>query len=314
MGTDFVVLGATGNTGSGIAETLVRRGFGVTLAGRDPDRLTALAQRLDSPALGVDLADPGSLRAAAEAGQVLINTVGPFARLAPAVIQACLEARTSYVDISNERAAVRAVFDLDQAARDRGMTLVTGAGFGQAATEAPLLALLRSEPRPTRVIVAAAAESARETEGVRTTVAEAMADGATTYVGGELVRGPFGQNGTVLSFGGRDHQVLAAPVGDLEAAHRISGAGDVTAYLALGGKSEGTGESFGYAEITGPDGATHTAVLSTGEGVAFGIHVAAETAIRLRGGAGRPGAWTPLHLLGTDVASGAPDTMLTLQS
>jgi saccharopine dehydrogenase (NAD+, L-lysine-forming) len=316
MPTDFVVLGATGNTGTYITENLVRRGFSVTLAGRDPRRLTELAQRLGGRATTVvDIADRDSLHVAATAGRVLVNTVGPFARLAPAVLAACLDTGTSYVDIGNERAAVRAVFDLDEAARARGVTLVTGAGFGQVSTEAPLVTLLAYEPNPTRVIVAAAAETARQTEGVRTTVAETIADGATTYVGGELVRGPLGQNATVLTFGGRTHQVLPAPMGDLEAARRISGAMNVTAYITPPGEAAGPNhQSFGYAEITGADGTTRTAVLSTGEGVAFGVHVAAETATRLLGSARRPGAWTPIHLLGTDVATSAPDTRIEIGS
>ena len=318
MRADFVVLGATGNTGASIAQNLVRRGFDVALAGRDPRRLTELAEQLGACAtVAIDLADRDSLRIAAAAGRVLVNTVGPFARLAPAVLHACLETATSHVDIGDERAAVRAVFDLDEPARARGVTLVTGAGFGLVSTEAPLLTLLADEPDPTRVIVAAAAQNARQTEGVRITATETMADGATTYVGGELVRGPFGQNGTVLTFGGRAHQVLPAPVGDLEAARRISGARDVTAYIALGGEGAGAGpdfRSFGYAEITGADGATRAAVLSTGEGVAFGVHVAAETAARLLGGEKRPGAWTPAHLFGTDLATSAPDTRIEMGS
>ena len=314
MPADFVVLGATGSTGAGIAENLAGRGFDVTLAGRDPRRLAEVAERLGGCAtVAIDIADRDSLRSAAKAGRVVVNTVGPFARLAPAVLDACLDTATSYVDIGNERAAVRAVFDLDEPARARGVTLVTGAGFGQVSTEAPLLTLLADEPDATRVVVAAAAQSANQTEGVRTTMTETVADGATTYVGGELVRAPFGQNGTVLTFGGRTHKVLPAPLGDLEAARRISGAMNVTAYVALGGEGVVGGsdfQSFGYAEVTGADGTTRTAVLSTGEGVAFGVHVAAEAAARLLDGAHRPGAWTPAHLLGTDIATSAPDTRI----
>ena len=62
------------------------------------------------------------------------------------------------------------------------------------------------------------------------------------------------------------------------------------------------------------DGTTRAAVLSTGESVAFGVHVAAETATRLLGGAHRPGAWTPAHLLGTDVATSAPGTRIEMGS
>ena len=88
---DFVILGASGTTGRLIADHLVRQGASVVLAGRDTARLGETAARFGGAAvsvLAVDMADPGSLARAAQAGRVLVNTVGPFARLAPSVVAA----------------------------------------------------------------------------------------------------------------------------------------------------------------------------------------------------------------------------------
>ncbi|MEZ0092267.1 saccharopine dehydrogenase NADP-binding domain-containing protein [Streptacidiphilus sp. EB129] len=312
MSSDFVVLGATGTTGGLVADHLVRRGASVVLAGRDPGRLAEVAGRLapGNPSVtttAVDLGDHSAVSAMARAGRVLVNAVGPFARLAPAVVTACLAAGTAYVDIANERAAVRALLDRDGEARERGVSLVTGAGFGLTATEALVLTLLAEGVRPSRVVVAAAAGSPLDTEGVRNTVAEAIADGATTYRGGELVRAPFGHGATSLTFGGAARQVVPAPVGDLEAALRISGAADVTAYVALRGSAAPDPRSYSYAEITDEEGRAHTAELSTGEGFVFSAAIAAETAFRLLGTT-RPGAWTPCRLLGVDLVTGVAGT------
>ncbi|MGW2254725.1 saccharopine dehydrogenase NADP-binding domain-containing protein [Kitasatospora sp. NPDC001660] len=313
MRTDFVVLGATGVTGGLIAEHLVRRGGTVTLAGRDAARLAGTAARLDGGAasvLAVDLADPDSVAEAARAGKVLVNTIGPFTRLAPPVVAACLDAGTAYVDLANERAAVRALLDRDTEARDRGVALVTGAGFGPAATEALVLALLGRVPRPASVTVASAATSAYDTEGVRNTVAEAVADGATTYRAGELVRSPLGEGATALAFGGATRTVIPVPVGDLEAARDASGAPDVTAYaVPRGGAADG--RSYGYAELTGADGRRHAAELSTGEGFAFTAAIAAEAAATLLDGP-HAGAWTAARLLGAERVAALPGTAIAL--
>jgi saccharopine dehydrogenase (NAD+, L-lysine-forming) len=202
---------------------------------------------------------------------------------------------------------VRAVLDRDDEARARDVALVTGAGFGLVATESLVLSLLANGIRPASVVVAAAASSAHDTLGVRTTVAETMADGATTYVGGELVRAPIGQGATTLTFGGVTRPVVPVPVGDLEAARHLTGAPDVIAYTAPCDPSQE--RSFAYAAITDPDGVRHTAELATGEGFAFTAAIAAETAIRLLGDA-KPGAWTPSHLLGLGLAAEAPDTTI----
>ncbi|MEU7096530.1 saccharopine dehydrogenase NADP-binding domain-containing protein [Kitasatospora aureofaciens] len=314
MRSDFVVLGASGTTGGLITEELVRRGRRVVLAGRNAARLARTAARFEAGAvsvLAVDLADPASLIAAAGAGRVLVNTVGPFARLAPPVVAACLDTGTAYLDLANERAAVRALLDRDAEARERDATLVTGAGFGPAATEALVLALLGTGVGATAVKVATAPHSAHDTDGVRGTVAEAMAEGATRYRAGELVRAPLGEGATTLTFGGAARTVIPVPVGDLEAAREASGAPEVTAYAVPRGAGTDDGRSHAYAELTDADGRVHTAQLSTGEGFAFTTAVAVATATRLLDGP-PPGAWTAARLLGAEPIASLPGTTIQL--
>ena len=313
---DITILGASGTAGQLIAQLLLRDGASVVLAGRNQERSAALRDRFASSAvvgtLQVDLADPASVRAAAAAGRVLINTVGPFTRLAPPVIDACLEAGSRYVDLANERAAVRAVFDRDAEARRRGVPLVTGAGFGLTATEALVIALLESGETPVAVRVAAAAGSAHATDGVRATVAEGMADGATTYVGGELRRAPIGSGVTELTFAGATYAMMPAPTGELEAARRLTGAADVTAYALARPRGHDL-TSRAYAELTDAAGRVRTAELSTGEGFAFTAAVAATTATRLLS-TSAVGAWSPCHLFGTDIVTGVPGTSITTET
>jgi short subunit dehydrogenase-like uncharacterized protein len=306
MFSDFVVLGASGATGRMITRRLIERGASVVLAGRDAGRLAEIAP--EARVCTVDLSDPTSLRAATSAGQVVVNTIGPFARLSPAVVSASLDTGSHYVDIGNERASVQTLFDRDDEARARGVSLVTGAGFGLTSTESLVLTLLAGGVRPARVVVAAAAGSARETDGVRTTVAETMADGATTYVHGELHRAPIGQGATTLTFGGETRQVIPAPMGDLVAARRLTGADHVTAYTVI--RRSGT-ESYAYAEIIEDDGTTHAAELRTGEGFEYTATIATETAMRLLNDTPKPGAWTPCHLFGIDIVTSVPGTEIT---
>ncbi|WP_371482596.1 trans-acting enoyl reductase family protein [Kitasatospora sp. NBC_00315] len=110
---DIVLFGATGFTGELTAEYLARHapaGTRWALAGRSPDRLAAVRDRLTAidPALaGLDLltadaGDPGSLRAVAEAARVVITTVGPYVHFGDALVGACAAAGTDYVDLSGE--------------------------------------------------------------------------------------------------------------------------------------------------------------------------------------------------------------------
>jgi short subunit dehydrogenase-like uncharacterized protein len=293
--TEVLLLGAAGNSGQLIAAELAARGVPVRLAGRRRGPLDDLARALaagGAPAgvRVVDMSDAASLAEAISGTGVVLSTVGPFARLAGPVIDACLAAGVSYVDIANEWPAVRALLDRDEQARAHAVTLVTGAGFGPAATETLVLRLVeRTAGTPERVRVAAAAGVARQSDGVRQTIQESLPEGAITYRDGQLVREPLGSGATTVTFGGAERQMLPGPVADLEAARLASGAPDVVAYIAgPAARAAGT-DSFTWAEVTGPDGRAITAELRTGEGVRATAAIAAEVTRRVLAGA-KPGA------------------------
>jgi short subunit dehydrogenase-like uncharacterized protein len=315
--TEVLLLGAAGNSGQLIAAELAARGVPVRLAGRRRGPLDDLARALaagGAPAgvRVVDMSDAASLAEAISGTGVVLSTVGPFARLAGPVIDACLAAGVSYVDIANEWPAVRALLDRDEQARAHAVTLVTGAGFGPAATETLVLRLVeRTAGTPERVRVAAAAGVARQSDGVRQTIRESLPEGAITYRGGQLVREPLGSGATTVTFGGAERQMLPGPVADLEAARLASGAPDVVAYIAgPAARAAGT-DSFTWAEVTGPDGRAITAELRTGEGVRATAAIAAEVTRRVLAGA-KPGAWTAGQLFGTGLVTDAIAAQVTV--
>jgi short subunit dehydrogenase-like uncharacterized protein len=315
--SDVLLLGAAGSSGRLIAAQLATRGLSVRLAGRRRGPLEDLAQALaaDGAMMEVrtaDVTDVASLAKAITGVRVVVSTIGPFARLAAPVIDACLAARASYVDIANEWSAVRDLLDRDDDARAREVVLVTGAGFGPAATETLVLRLIGQACMvPARVRVAAAARVTRLGEGVRQTIEESASQGAITYRDGQVVREPLGSGATVLTFGGVDRRMLPGPVGDLEAARRASGAPDVVAYIADPGAPISGTDSCAWAEVTASDGNRAVAELTTGEGLRATAAIAAETAVRIVAGAA-PGAWTAGRLLGPAVVTAAIGADLTV--
>lgn len=289
---DVLLLGAAGNSGRLIAAELASRGLSVRLAGRRRGPLEDLARALATDGATtdvrtVDVSDAASLAEAIAGVGVVLSTIGPFARQAGPVIDACLAAGVSYVDIANEWAAVRGLLDRDEQARARAVTLVTGAGFGPAATETLVLRLVgQMGAVPDLVRVAAAASVTRHSDGVLQTIQAALSQGvAITYRSDQLVREPLGSGAAILTFGGAQRQMLPGPVGDLEAARLASGAANVVAYIAdPAAPSSGTG-SCTWAEVIAPGGRIAVAELVAGEGVRATAAIAAETARRVLAGA-----------------------------
>jgi len=110
----IVLFGATGYTGARTAEALVDRGARPVLAGRDPDRLSALADRLGGVETArADVTDPRSVRSLLGAGDVLVTTVGPFLQLGRAAVDAAVDAGAIYLDSTGEPAFLRRVFEDD---------------------------------------------------------------------------------------------------------------------------------------------------------------------------------------------------------
>jgi hypothetical protein len=190
--------------------------------------------------------------------------------------------------------------------------LVTGAGFGPAATETLVLRLVgQLGGVPARVRVAAAAQVTSLGEGVRQTVSESLAEGAITYRDGQVVREPLGSGAAVLTFGGSRRRMLPGPVGDLEAARRASGAPDVVAYIAdPAARGSGT-RSRAWAEVLGPSGEVAVAELAAGDGVRATAAIAAETTRRVLAGV-PPGAWTAGGLFGPALVTDSTGAQVTV--
>jgi saccharopine dehydrogenase (NAD+, L-lysine-forming) len=314
---DVLLLGAGGGSGRLVAGELAALGLSVRLAGRRAEPLAELATDLSAAGATVssvvlDVTDAAAVRAAAADARLVLTTVGPFVQYGGPVLDACLDTGTSYVDFANELTALRRVLERDAEAKDRGITAVTGAGFGPGGTESLVLALVEElGETPDLVRVATVPAPGDVTQGVRDTIAALLPEGATTYAGGALVSAPFGSGATVLNFGGARRTMFPVPAGDLEAARLASGAANVSAYFANPAeRAEDEKFSYAYAEVVAGSGRRLAAQAKTGDGVQAGAAFAAQVARRVLDGA-PAGAWTPGRLFGSGLFASATGATVT---
>jgi short subunit dehydrogenase-like uncharacterized protein len=131
------LLGATGITGRVALAHLVTRaaeaGVDVVVGARGPGRVRALCAARAVPVpetVPTDVTDEASLRTLVRRADVLVNLAGPYTRLAPPVLAACVAEGTHYLDLTGELPLVlRTDRDLHDAARAAGVALVHTAGF-----------------------------------------------------------------------------------------------------------------------------------------------------------------------------------------
>ncbi|MBP6776540.1 MAG: saccharopine dehydrogenase NADP-binding domain-containing protein [Piscinibacter sp.] len=136
---DVVILGATGFTGRQAVRAMRRQGLGVrwAVAGRNVQALQALVAddraKRGAARPGVllaDTTDADALATLAAQARVLINLAGPYALTGDAVVQACIDHATHYLDLTGETFWVRGLIERrHDAARAAGVKIIPSAGY-----------------------------------------------------------------------------------------------------------------------------------------------------------------------------------------
>ena len=108
---DIIVFGATGFTGRLVAEYLhnthgVNKGVAWAMAGRSLEKLTRVRDELGIgpalPLLVADATDATALAKLVAQTRVVITTVGPYQKHGQALVDACAQTGTDYVDLCGE--------------------------------------------------------------------------------------------------------------------------------------------------------------------------------------------------------------------
>jgi short subunit dehydrogenase-like uncharacterized protein len=149
---DVVLYGATGFVGRLTAEYLAQAGKNVrvALAGRSTDRLLAVRNSLGEsaqswPVLAADASSPSTLDDMAARTQVVVTTVGPYARYGLPLVAACAAAGTDYADLTGEANFIRESIDLyHKQAADTGARIVHSCGFDSIPSDLSVYALYRA--------------------------------------------------------------------------------------------------------------------------------------------------------------------------
>lgn len=136
---DLIVYGATGFTGRLVAEYLAQAYAGKerprwAMAGRSEAKLAEVRDLISAPAdtpfVVADASDPASLKAMAARARVILTTVGPYQLYGSALVAACVEAGTAYVDLCGEPGWMREMIDAHAArAKESGARIVFSCGF-----------------------------------------------------------------------------------------------------------------------------------------------------------------------------------------
>lgn len=193
MARRIVLFGATGFTGALTARALVALGARPVLAGRSPERVQALAGELGGLESAVaDVRRPRSIADLVRRGDVLVSTVGPFARYGAPAVHGAIAAGAHYIDSTGEPPFIRDVFErYGPEAQTAGSGLLTAMGYDYVPGNlAGALALRDAGERAVRVDVAyfaSAGTAGQLSGGTRASAAGIFVEPVHGFRGGRIV-------------------------------------------------------------------------------------------------------------------------------
>jgi short subunit dehydrogenase-like uncharacterized protein len=340
------VLGATGRTGRLVLARRPHSEYRLRLVGRNASALGSLAAEVGDGTEQAVLSriDAAQVSEAIAGSALVLNLAGPFDATASVVARAAIDAGASYVDISNERPAVAAVYGLSPLAVSAGVSLLPASGYGTVTTEG-LAVWLADGKAMRRVEIGLLPETAGSSAGALQSVLEGLAAGAARIQGGQLERARLGSGAAPLTLpDGKRITLIPGDLGDLATIPAGYGTPDVTASAGVGlppllartllplvsvamGSTglrtrlariartakepvAGTHRSYSWARVTLADGEVREGWLTAGEGYEFTAQAVLETVRRTLAGEARPGTATAIRAFGPAFLESLPGVQL----
>jgi short subunit dehydrogenase-like uncharacterized protein len=224
-----LLYGASGYTG-GLVARAAAASLPLVLAGRDPSRLSALGEELARPVRGAAVDSPAALRDALDGVAVVVNAAGPFSSTARPIVEACLDARVHYLDISGEVDAIELVSRYDRAAREAGVMLMPAVGFDVVPSDCLAARVHRRLPDARRLRIGLSGLDL-VSRGSARTILEQLGRGVRVRHNGELTTLPEGLLEGVFDFGGGPRAATCVSWGDVVTAAHTTGIPNVEVYF-----------------------------------------------------------------------------------
>lgn len=144
MNEEWMIFGANGYAGQLITRYAVKKGHRPIIAGRNKKAIHALAKELDLPYRVFDLSD--NIAEQVTGLRLVLNCAGPFSKTVKPILDACLEEKCHYLDISGELSVFDYCFQQNKKAQEQGCIVCPGVAFDIVPTEAVAVKLKNMLP------------------------------------------------------------------------------------------------------------------------------------------------------------------------
>lgn len=219
----FLIYGASGYTGKLIAELSVKKGLKPVLAGRTESKIKPLAQKFGLEYLVFGLDNIEEIVQNITKFPLVLNCAGPFSRTARPIVEACLLAKTHYLDITGEIEVFELIKSYDLKAKNNGIIMMPGVGFDVVPTDCMAKYLSSKLPDATHLELAFTSVGGSISHGTVTTMIESLGNNGFTRENGVMISKPTGYDGKWINFGSIKQFAMTIPWGDISTAYTTTG-------------------------------------------------------------------------------------------
>ncbi len=233
-GKEFLLYGATGYTGALTARMSVQQGLRPLLAGRNREKVEALAGELGLPWRAFGLDDKLALQSALSEVAVVLHCAGPYSQTYPPMVEACLRTGTHYLDLTGEMAEHEALAARDAEAKAAGVMVLPSVGFDVVPSDCLAVHVAGRLPSATHLALAFSSAGGWS-RGTMISSMEAAAHPGIVRRAGKLTRVPAAYRSRKIDFGSGPVNCVTIPWGDVATAYYSTGIPNIETYIALPG-------------------------------------------------------------------------------
>ena len=321
----LLIYGATGFTGTLIVQEAARRGLAFDIAGRSEEKLSALAGEFNVPYHVFPVGDSDGWKKGMEGKTALLNIAGPFSETAEQAMEACIQFKVHYFDITAEVDIYHLAESKDTAAKAAGIMLLSGAGL--FATYDPLVVHTAQRVKNPVAIRAAFKYSGGFTPGSVASASNIMNAGLLVRKNGKIIKlteapsaafdlGDGPEDFSLMPLGGVVLSFKSTGIPDIEEYFKVGLAADATEDGAIQFKEghpiePGTERSKILVEVTGKDGTVVRSMADMPDGYGPTVTSAIEVVSRALNGEYRSGYQSPASAYGAELLTSLENVNIT---
>ncbi|SER57690.1 saccharopine dehydrogenase family protein [Natrinema salaciae] len=226
----LLIYGSYGYTGRLIAREAVARGGSPVVAGRDGRAVADQADELGVEGRTFGLA-AAALESRLESFDAVLNCAGPFVETADPLVEACLETKTDYLDITGEFPVFECLRQRDRRARETGITVLPGVGFDVVPSDCLAAFLAERLPAADRLHLGIKGGSGLS-RGTAKTLVEHLGSSGVVRRNGRLLQVPTAFRTREVDFGDGPEHAVTIPWGDVVTAAHSTGIESIEVYAA----------------------------------------------------------------------------------